>query len=157
MDVEDQMYNDMVMLDTANAQMTQVNDRVLPVLTKLTGTDFGNEPESWKKWWTDQLGYVYASSQPSTKETLTETVGSPDIVVPMPVFVAGRTTPPALLPGHWSKPSTAPVPSNRSSSATVCSPEYHHRPAHIRARRRDSSQPARSDPPDRGRQSLRRR
>jgi Pretoxin HINT domain len=83
MDVEDRMYNDMVMLDTANAQMTQVNDRVLPVLTKLTGNDFGNEPESWKKWWTDQLGYVYASSQPSTKETFTDTVGSPDIVVPM--------------------------------------------------------------------------
>ncbi len=41
----------------------------------------------WKKWWTDQLGYVYHSSQPSTKPTLTSSVGMSDITLPIDVQV----------------------------------------------------------------------
>ena len=40
----------------------------------ITGQDLGAEPEKWKTWWTDQLGYVYQSNIPETKPTLTDTV-----------------------------------------------------------------------------------
>ena len=52
----------------------------------MTSQDLGPEPESWRKWWTDQLGYVYQSSQPETKPTITEMVGLPDVspTIPLP-------------------------------------------------------------------------
>jgi hypothetical protein len=40
----------------------------------ITGQDFGAEPEKWRSWWTDQLGYVYQSSVPETKPTYTDTL-----------------------------------------------------------------------------------
>jgi tetratricopeptide (TPR) repeat protein len=84
--VQQTLENDIQTVEAANAQMNQVNDRVLPVLRKLTGRDLGAEPDSWRKWWTDQLGYVYQSSQPETKPTITETVGLPDVSPTIPLF-----------------------------------------------------------------------
>ena len=40
----------------------------------ISGQDLGAEPEQWKSWWTDQLGYVYQSSIPETKPTFTDTL-----------------------------------------------------------------------------------
>jgi Pretoxin HINT domain len=73
--------------------MNQVNDRVLPLLRTLTAQDLGPEPDSWRKWWTDQLGYVYQSSQPQTKPTFTDTVGLPDVsaTIPLLQLQPGRT------------------------------------------------------------------
>ena len=84
--VEQTLENDVQTIEAINAQMNQVNDRVLPLLRALTAHDLGPEPESWRKWWTDQLGYVYQSSQPPTKPTITETVGLPDVspTIPLP-------------------------------------------------------------------------
>ena len=38
------------------------------------GRSLGVEPEKWKSWWTDQLGYAFQASQPTTKPTFTEIV-----------------------------------------------------------------------------------
>ena len=58
-------------VQTANAGINQVNDRVLPILKTVTGQDLGVEPEKWKSWWTDQLGYAYQSNLTETKPTYT--------------------------------------------------------------------------------------
>ena len=65
---------DIQAVEATNAGINDLNRRVLPVLGMITGQDFGAEPEKWKTWWTDQLGYVYQSNIPETKPTLTDTV-----------------------------------------------------------------------------------
>jgi len=72
-------------VETANAGINQVNDRVIPILKTCTGQDLGVEPEKWKSWWTDQLGYVYQSSQPETKPTYSsfETAEGPGGLAPV--------------------------------------------------------------------------
>jgi tetratricopeptide (TPR) repeat protein len=82
--MEQTMDNDVRMLDQANAQINQTNERVLPLLQTLTGQDFAADPKPWQKWWTDQLGLVLDSSTSVTKPTLTETVASPDTALTVP-------------------------------------------------------------------------
>ncbi|MGP0070096.1 MAG: polymorphic toxin-type HINT domain-containing protein [Isosphaeraceae bacterium] len=65
---------DIQMVETTNAQIGEINGRVLPILKMISGQDFGAEPETWKTWWTDQLGYVYQSNIPEIKPTFTDTV-----------------------------------------------------------------------------------
>jgi tetratricopeptide (TPR) repeat protein len=65
---------DIQMVEATNAQIGDVNGRALAVLRMISGQDFGAEPEKWKTWWTDQLGYVYQSNVPAVKPTLTDTV-----------------------------------------------------------------------------------
>ena len=72
-------------MEAANSQINQVNGRVLPILKTLTGKNLGAEPQSWEKWWSDQLGYVYESSQSTTKTTYTEVVYQPDIELAVPL------------------------------------------------------------------------
>jgi pretoxin HINT domain-containing protein len=82
--VQQSLQEDIRSVEAANAQINQVDDRVLPILKALTGHDLGTDPDSWRKWWTDQLGYVYQSSQPSTKPTYTDTVAMPDVSIAAP-------------------------------------------------------------------------
>jgi tetratricopeptide (TPR) repeat protein len=81
--------NDIQTIEAINDQINQVNRRALAILNALTGQDLGPEPQSWQKWWTDQLGYVYESSAPA-KPTYTDSVSAPDIQlaieVPVPVL-----------------------------------------------------------------------
>jgi hypothetical protein len=88
--VQQSLANDVQTLEAANAEIRELDDRVLPILKVLTGQDFGTEPDAWRKWWTDQLGYVYQSSQPSTKPTFTDTTAMPNVsvAVQQPEFVA---------------------------------------------------------------------
>jgi hypothetical protein len=72
--LEQMLAMDVQFLDTANATINRYDDRTLPVLTGITGQDFGVEPEKWKSWWIDRLGYVFQSSIPETKPTYTDVV-----------------------------------------------------------------------------------
>lgn len=83
--LQDNLENDIRTVEAANTEINQVNNRVLPVLRTLTGRDFGADPEPWQKWWTDQLGYVYQSSQPTSKPTYTDTVAMPNITIDVAV------------------------------------------------------------------------
>ena len=94
-----------------------LNDRTLPVLTAITGQDLGVEPEKWKSWWTDQLGYAYQSRRPKpspliqTSSLFYSTV--PLTPSPFPLMA----TEPASRPAPWSRRSTARRRSNRSGLA----------------------------------------
>jgi hypothetical protein len=72
--VEQRLALDVQMIENTNAQIARVNQSVLFLLKVLTGQDLGSDPEKWKSWWTDQLGYVYQSSLSETKPTYTEFV-----------------------------------------------------------------------------------
>ena len=84
---------DLQLVETTNAQITELNGRVLPVLKLITGQDLGVDSESWRSWWTDQLGYVYQSSVPRTKPTYT------DMVSVTSPFTVGATHAACFAPG----------------------------------------------------------
>jgi hypothetical protein len=70
--LEQVLVSDVQFVESTNAGINLVDDRTLPVLKAITGLDLGVEPEKWKNWWTDQLGYAYKSDMPETKPTYTE-------------------------------------------------------------------------------------
>jgi tetratricopeptide (TPR) repeat protein len=68
---------DIQALEATNAQIRLLDDRALAVLKATTSLDLGVEPEKWKAWWTDQLGYAYQASSQNTKPTFTDMVVMP--------------------------------------------------------------------------------
>jgi Pretoxin HINT domain len=72
--MQQRLAQDVRFVEATNVGINQLNARVLPVLGMITGQDLGVEPEKWKAWWTDQLGYVYQSNIPETKPTYTDTL-----------------------------------------------------------------------------------
>jgi hypothetical protein len=65
-------------VETANFQNNALNERLLPVLKRITGQEFGAEPNRWKGWWINPLGYAFqvARSQPNPTFT-TSSMRSP--------------------------------------------------------------------------------
>ena len=70
LNLEQRLAMDVQFLDATNDGINLFNDRTLPVLKAITGQDLGVEPEKWKGWWTDQLGYVYESDIPDNQADL---------------------------------------------------------------------------------------
>jgi hypothetical protein len=66
-----QIEGDIRLLEQTNAQIDQTNDRALPILQSLTNQNFGVDPDQWKNWWADQLGFV-VDSRYSEKPTITQ-------------------------------------------------------------------------------------
>jgi len=89
--LEQKLAMDVQTIESSNEGIKLYNDRALPVLRAITGLDLGVEPEKWKRWWTDQLGYFYQSDVPETKPTYTEFVIEPALLqgVHNSCFVAG--------------------------------------------------------------------
>ena len=111
--VQQRLALDIQTVETINTQISDLNDRVLPVLKLITGQDLDAEPEKWKTWWTDQLGYVYQSNIPETKPTLT------DIVSP---FTLGTNHTACFAAGTAVSTLDGPRRSKRSRSATAFCP-----------------------------------
>jgi hypothetical protein len=86
-DLEQKLAMDIQFVDAINDSLNMINSRALPVLKAITGLELGIEPEKWKSWWTDQLGYVYQSGVPETKPTYIAFVAEA-IVVPSYVHSA---------------------------------------------------------------------
>ncbi|MHB1557848.1 MAG: polymorphic toxin-type HINT domain-containing protein, partial [Isosphaeraceae bacterium] len=74
---QQRLARDIQAVETTNGTINELNRRVLPVLGMITGQDLGAEPDMWKAWWTDQLGYAYESNVPETKPTFTDAVDAP--------------------------------------------------------------------------------
>ena len=68
------LVQDVLAIEAVNAQINQVNERILPIIEAASGQRIGVEPEKWKGWWSDQLGYQFQASQPTTKPTFTDFV-----------------------------------------------------------------------------------
>jgi hypothetical protein len=72
--LQQSLAQDVQAIEAINAQITQLNSRVLPIVEGASGQKLGAEPEKWKGWWTDQLGYAFQASQPAVKPTFTDIV-----------------------------------------------------------------------------------
>ena len=79
------------MIESTNASIKLVNSRALPLLKVLSGKDIDAEPDKWKGWWTDQLGYVYQAASPASKPTFTDFVSEGSLSGPVhsACFAAG--------------------------------------------------------------------
>lgn len=86
---QQRLIDDVQTIDATNARIEEINGRVLPILSTLTGRDLGPEPEKWKAWWTDQLGYAYQKQSTTSKPTFTEVVDSPSWSASLECFGAG--------------------------------------------------------------------
>ena len=62
--LEERLVLDVQMVESTNQGINQFNERALPVLQGITGMSLGLEPEKWRAWWSDQLGYAYRSDVP---------------------------------------------------------------------------------------------
>ncbi|QEH38042.1 hypothetical protein OJF2_66380 [Aquisphaera giovannonii] len=83
------MAEDVAGLEAANREIRAANDRVLPLLKLSTGRDFGEDQDSWMRWWSDQLGAVYSSSTPAEKPTYSDFVSIQTEPPHTGCFVAG--------------------------------------------------------------------
>jgi hypothetical protein len=85
-ELQQSIQNDLRNFDDANSQISELNDRLLPLLDSLTGQKLGTEPAAWRKWWTEELGLSFDDSSSQSKSTITETVEQPDVPAFMPVM-----------------------------------------------------------------------
>ncbi len=70
-------------VEAANAKIHSANERVLTVLTRITGLDLGENRPAWARWDTERLGFAYQSST-ADKPTFTE---MPDLAYQSPVVI----------------------------------------------------------------------
>ena len=88
--VDRSLENDVMKIEQANAQINQTNAQVLPLLESLTGQKLGADPVAWRKWWSEQLGYVYEDRYGS-KPTLCDSVSVPDLTVYAPTIAQAHS------------------------------------------------------------------
>ncbi len=80
--LEQALARDVQVIRNTNTRILTLNGRALDVLTTLTGKNFGDDPEQWRVWWADQLGYSYQPSDPAKKPTYTTLVTEPPTPLP---------------------------------------------------------------------------
>jgi hypothetical protein len=68
-----QLEADLAAVRLYNDDAQVINDRVLPVLRRVTGRDFGPDRQAWSRWWAEENGYA-AAEPPGPKPTFTEIV-----------------------------------------------------------------------------------
>jgi Pretoxin HINT domain len=83
------LARDVRMIEAINQQINQINDRVLPIVRAVSGQTLGAEPDKWKSWWTDQLGYAFQASQPVAKPTFTDLIDVSSWYASLECFGAG--------------------------------------------------------------------
>jgi hypothetical protein len=77
--------DDIRSIEAANAQIKETNEALLPLLETLTNQNLGADPEPWRKWWADQLGFVVDDRELPPESSRYETVEEPDVRVQLPV------------------------------------------------------------------------
>jgi hypothetical protein len=87
--LQQRLAMDVQFLESINGRINDLNARTLPVLRAVTGQDLGPEPEKWKGWWTDQLGYAYRSNVPAVKPTFSDFVNLAGSYTHSACFAAG--------------------------------------------------------------------
>ncbi|WP_254053276.1 polymorphic toxin-type HINT domain-containing protein [Singulisphaera sp. GP187] len=65
---------DVQAIERFNAEVGRSNERVLGVLTDITGHEERADSQAWAAWWTDQQGYAYKSPTSDPKPTIVQDV-----------------------------------------------------------------------------------
>jgi hypothetical protein len=71
---QQQLAADVNAIESYNGDVGETNQRVLSVLTNVTGQDLGPDGEAWRQWWTNQQGYAYRTPVPTEVPTFDQTV-----------------------------------------------------------------------------------
>lgn len=87
--LQQSLAQDVQAVEAINEQINRINGRVLPIIEAASGQRLGAEPEKWKGWWTDQLGYAFQASQPATKPTFTDFVDASNWSASLECFARG--------------------------------------------------------------------
>ena len=74
---QQQLASDINAVEAYNADAGEVDARVLPVLSAVTGQEATGTSDDWNKWWADQQGYVYDPPSTENKPTLNQFVTNP--------------------------------------------------------------------------------
>jgi hypothetical protein len=98
--MQQQLKNDVMEIENLNQRIADDNTRVVSVLNAVSGQDFGPDRDTWKSWWSDQLGYSYVPPRPYPRPTLVEMV--PPAYVPQPVQPVERLGPLASAKTDYS-------------------------------------------------------
>ncbi len=88
---QQQLQNDVQTLERYNAPIKELNDRVLPILKEVAGSDLGDSQETWQRWWVDQIGFTIMPQRASDKPTIIENI--PLAYQPQPVPISTITGP----------------------------------------------------------------
>jgi tetratricopeptide (TPR) repeat protein len=83
------LAQDVQSIEAINDQINTLNARLLPIVESASGQKLGAEPEKWKSWWTDKLGYAFQASQPTTKPTFTDLVDASSWSASLECFAEG--------------------------------------------------------------------
>jgi hypothetical protein len=83
------LAQDVMALEAINQQITSINSRVLPIVRAVSGQTLGAEPDKWKSWWSDQLGYAFQASKPASKPTFTDLIDASSWSASLECFGAG--------------------------------------------------------------------
>jgi hypothetical protein len=83
------LAQDVQAIEAINQEISHINSRVLPIVRAVSGQTLGAEPDKWKTWWTDQLGYAFQSSRPASKPTFTDIVDVSSWSASLECFGAG--------------------------------------------------------------------
>ena len=74
--------------------MSQINDRVVPILKDISGLDIGPKLAEWQKWYVNLIGYQLNQLQSSDRPTVVENV--PLAYQPPPIPIGQSTAPLAV-------------------------------------------------------------
>ena len=96
-----------------NTRRETINERVGGVLAMVTGEDLGADPDTWRRWWSEEQGVPYYRT--STVRQAGHPAGQPDHGHRQPAATAV-----ASPRGPWCGPCSAPGRSRSSRSATGC-------------------------------------
>lgn len=88
---QEQLKSDVAVVEAENTRIDSANAVVLNVLNNVSGRNFPADPETWRAWWTDQLGYAYVPVPPAPRPTVVQNV--PLAYVPQGVPVVNRIGP----------------------------------------------------------------
>ena len=97
---EQRLKNDVAALDAQNRQIGDSNARVLLVLAAVAGHDYGADPEAWKGWWDDQIGYARPPRPDEEKPTYVEQVSIDYVPPPISPTVTVQQTKIQVVRSH---------------------------------------------------------
>ncbi len=92
---EKQLESDVASIKEYNASLSQINDRVVPILKDISGLNIGPKPAEWQKWYVNLIGYQLNQLQSSDKPTVVEDV--PLAYQPQPIPIGQFSGPIATM------------------------------------------------------------
>jgi hypothetical protein len=81
-------------IDRMNLEIDNANKRVVRVLRRVSGLQYGPKREEWVAWYSDRIGYTYEPTRRPPKPLINQTVVSNVVPPPPPAFVFTGVLPP---------------------------------------------------------------